>query len=326
MILSVRETDHSAADYEAIAAVIREVEPDEARGVGELREQDVHFREAGYDSTWLLAAETSETVGIARTGQMVSLGDGTTWLVSVDVRPQFTRRGIGTLLAATVERLAIDRGGNTMWGNARDDLPGSVRFAECLGYRAVDRDWQSTADLRTFDPHAWGSLLESVTDHGIEIVDVARLAERRSDWAERLHDLYTEIETDIPSPLSIQPIPEGLFRAQALESPQALLDGFFVALDGDRWVGLTEVRSIEGESKVLIQELTGVVSGYRRRGIATALKVTGMAWAKERGFTVVRTINAQSNAGMLAVNAALGFERGHGVVEYVKDLTGRVVS
>lgn len=326
MTLRIRETDYSAADYGAIASVVREVEPDDVRGVGELREQDVHFRDAGYDSTWLLAEESGETVGIARTGQMVSLGDGTTWLVSVDVRPHFTRRGIGTLLHAAVERLAIDRGGNTMYGNARDDLPGSMRFAECLGYRAADRDWRSAADLRTFDPRSWEPLLESVAGRGIEITAVAELRDQHADWVERLHGLYTDIETDIPSSFSIQPIPEGLFRSQALESRQALLDGFFVALDGDRWVGLTEVRSIEGESTVLIQELTGVVSDYRRRGIATALKVAGMAWAKEQGYASVRTFNAQSNTGMLAVNEALGFERGHGVVEYVKDLGGRVAS
>jgi GNAT superfamily N-acetyltransferase len=326
MTPTVRETDFSTADYEAIAAVAREVEPDDARGVDELRAKDVHFLEAGYDSTWLLAEESCETMGIAQTGQMMSLGDGTTWLVSVDVRPRFTRRGIGTLLQAAVERLALDRGGKTMWGNVRDDLPGSIRFAERLGYRATDRDRQSTADLRTFDPHSWQHLLDAVTEGGIEIVSVVRLRDLHADWVERLHHVYTEIETDIPSSFSIQPIPEGLFRAQALDSAETMLDGFFVARDGDRWVGLSEVRLWDVESKVLTQELTGVVSDYRRRGIATALKVTGMAWAKDQGFTAVRTFNAQSNTGMLAVNGALGFERGYGVVEYVKELGGRVAS
>lgn len=326
MTPTIRETDFSTADYETIAAVVREVDSDDARTMDELREKDADFIEAGYDSTWLLAEENGETVGIAQTGQMMSLGDGTTWLVSVDVRPPFTRLGIGTLLHATAERLAMDRGGKALWGNVRDDLPGSIRFAERHGYRATDRDWRSTADLRTFDPRSWAPLLESVADRGIEITSVAELRDQHADWVERLHDLYTEIEADIPSSFSIQPIPEGLFRSQALESRQAVLDGFFVALDADRWVGLTEVRSLEGESDVLIQELTGVVSDCRRRGIATALKVTGMAWAKEQGYASVRTFNAQSNTGMLAVNEALGFERGHGLVEYVKDLGGRVGS
>ena len=326
MTLSVRETDFSTADYEVFAAVVREAEPDESTTANELAERDVDFHEAGYRSTWLLAEVMGETVGVARTEQMVSIGDGTIWLVSLDVRPRFTRRGTGTRLHVEVERYIMDHGGKTTWSNVRDDLPGSVRFVEGLGYRAADRDWESTADLHTFDPRSRQDLVDAVTDGGIEITTVARIRDQRSDWFERLHDLYTEIEVDIPSSFSIQPIPAGLFRSQAIESTQALLGGFFVALDGDRWVGLTEVRRVEGEPGALIQELTGVVSAYRRRGIATALKVVALTWAKEQAYTKVRTFNAQSNTGMLAVNEALGFVRSHGVTEYVKDLGGRVAS
>ena len=57
------------------------------------------------------------------------------------------------------------------------------------------------------------------------------------------------------------------------------------------------------------QELTGVVKGFRRRGIATRLKRIGLGWAISNGYESVRTRNDSTNAGMIAVNRRLGFRR-----------------
>jgi GNAT superfamily N-acetyltransferase len=80
-----------------------------------------------------------------------------------------------------------------------------------------------------------------------------------------------------------------------------------VALDGGRYVGL--VFHVSGSPALLIVEVTGTARAYRRRGIAQALKLKSMAWAKQAGFSSLLVNNDLSNAGMLAINDKLGFER-----------------
>ena len=50
-----------------------------------------------------------------------------------------------------------------------------------------------------------------------------------------------------------------------------------------------------------------MTAAYRRRGIAFALKLEAIRYAKSRGFAVIRTNNHVVNHAMLQVNAALGF-------------------
>ncbi|NIT64923.1 MAG: GNAT family N-acetyltransferase, partial [Gammaproteobacteria bacterium] len=80
-----------------------------------------------------------------------------------------------------------------------------------------------------------------------------------------------------------------------------IAEGFLVAVDGDEFVGLTEPQRVEERDDVISQDLTGVAAQARGKGIATALKVTAAAWAKQSGYTSIRTYNNQANAPMLAV-------------------------
>ena len=162
-------------------------------------------------------------------------------------------------------------------------------------------------------------LVDRVTSNGIRIVSAALLAEERVDWKHDLHHLLTEVEVDVPTQYPIQRMPFDDFDALSL-GRQFLADAFLVAIDGDQLVGLTEPVLVDDVPEAISQSLTGVRSGYRGRGIASALKAQTAIWAIENGYTSIRTQNAQSNAAMLAVNDRLGFKRDHATIEYLKNL------
>ncbi len=90
-------------------------------------------------------------------------------------------------------------------------------------------------------------------------------------------------------------------------SPGYLPDGYLLAWDGERCVGQTVLwrDDLQGH---LSTGVTGVLREYRRRGIALALKAASLQFAKDAGFAAVRTHNATSNEGMLAINERLGFQ------------------
>ena len=70
---------------------------------------------------------------------------------------------------------------------------------------------------------------------------------------------------------------------------------------------MNSLNVTENEPGVLYNGLTGVRREYRRRGIARALKVKNLLWAKRNGYEVVKTWNDATNEGMLELNMALGF-------------------
>lgn len=62
---------------------------------------------------------------------------------------------------------------------------------------------------------------------------------------------------------------------------------------------------------------TGVIRDYRRRGIALALKVHGIAHAKENGYKKIRTMNESTNRAMLNINERLGFAKRPAWIAYM---------
>jgi len=103
-------------------------------------------------------------------------------------------------------------------------------------------------------------------------------------------------------------IPEfDVYKKTVIENPKFNSNSWLIVLDGDRVVGLNHLRKSELE-KGVHTGLTAVRRKYRRKGVATALKHTSLAWAKNQGYVWIRTDNASVNKGMLSINIRAGFK------------------
>lgn len=93
-----------------------------------------------------------------------------------------------------------------------------------------------------------------------------------------------------------------------LDMPYVLPDAYFIARDGDDYVGVSDVSLFEAVPGGLTQGFTGVKRDYRRRGLATALKISAIAYAQAHGYQLMQSFNKPEQAAIRALNEKLGFE------------------
>lgn len=317
-MVEYRHAEGDDINYDEIVAVAHAIEPDEYVSAADLRDWKSAQDRAGRMCVRWLAYIDDTIVGSAYVGESPWF-DRTMMIVHVMVHPDHQHQGHGRTLLEHAETTASDRGGERLISWTRETRSRAIRFLERAGFHENDRSWQSTLDLDGFDPTAWQGTVDRITSTGIRIVPISTLSTDRPEWKRDLHRLYAELEADTPTRFSLLPVPFEDFDSLSL-GRRLLADGFLVAMDGEHLIGLTEPLLVDDEPTAIAQELTGVRSDYRGRGIATALKATSATWAKSRGYISIRTENAQSNAPMLAVNDRLGFERDHAQIEYLKNL------
>jgi RimJ/RimL family protein N-acetyltransferase len=63
---------------------------------------------------------------------------------------------------------------------------------------------------------------------------------------------------------------------------------------------------------------TGTLRAYRGRGLALAVKLASIRWAREHGITSMSTHNDETNAAMLAINRRLGYRPAGRRVEWIR--------
>ena len=316
--IEYRMAEYGDFDIEAVVEIAHAIRPDDYESVAALSDWHDVQRSAGRMCVRWLASIDGQIVGSVYVGQSAWVPP-TTIILYVAVHPDHQKRGYGRALLERAEATASERGGERTFSWAEETWPRSMRFLDSATYEVVERRWESTLDLQRCDLGRFQDAVDRVVLSGIRITSVASFSAERGDWKRDLHRLYANVEKDVPAPFPIQEVRFEDFAALSL-SRRFVGDGFFVALDGDELVGLTEPQPVDDVPNAIEQNLTGVRSDYRGRGIALALKSQAAIWAAQAGYTSIRTQNAQSNAAMLAVNDRLGFERKRATIEYLKNL------
>jgi len=232
------------------------------------------------------------------------------------VHPEAEGRGIGRALYEHLMSAMAAHAPETLWIMIREDKARGRRFAEERGFSEKMLSWESRLDLASYDPTRFAAALERAAGAGIAIKDLTQLADD-PDRDRKLYEMRNPIIRDVPSPGETTDESFERFVERFWQNPSLIPEACFVALDGPRYVGYTGLYATPGEP-LLYTGLTGVSREYRGRGIAQALKVKSLSWAKGSGHKEVATWNESRNVEMLAVNEKLGFVRKHGWIDYEK--------
>ena len=151
-------------------------------------------------------------------------------------------------------------------------------------------------------------LSNSFTTSTIERTTLAELGDT-DDNRRRYYEADYRAAQDIPGEDYIQSWPE--YEVEVFGSEEYRPEGAYLALDGDQIIGVAHVM-LDSEHDRMENLFTGVLREYRGRGIAQAMKLLTIKYAKQSGVSEILTENDSENAAMLAVNGKLGYKRWHG--------------
>lgn len=241
--------------------------------------------------------------------------DRYTLMLGVDTEAQ--GQGVGHALWTAVTALLRGSGAQSLRVTAQEDHPVAPGFLHRRG--GVPDHWvfPSVLDLRTFDPEPFAPVFTRVAASGVTLTTLAQLRERDvPDLHGRLTELMNRVRSDVPRPEPAQPLSVQLFEEAVLGDFGLIPDAYVVATHAGAFIGQSTLFT-NGEDEELFTGLTGVVREWRRQGLALAMKLKVIEAARAHGGTRLITENASDNAGMLAVNTLLGFQRQPATASYL---------
>ncbi|MGL3200110.1 MULTISPECIES: GNAT family N-acetyltransferase [Curtobacterium] len=280
--------------------------------------------------------ESGVVVGSAAYDSKNEPGTTNCWL-SVGVDPEHQGRGIGSLLADHVERVARDEG-RTQWktyavsrqvGPASGDgflqaptghgaVPAdeaAVRFLQGRGWRFGQVNRISRLALPT-DASVVAALRERAVGAAGDAYRVHAWTGRTPErWLDGIALLRTRMSTDAPEGDMEEPEDvwdAGRLREQESELERAPRTMVTIAVEhvgSGALVGFTQLAVPVDPSRAVMQWDTLVLREHRGHRLGWLLKVEGIAFVEREfpGRPSIVTFNAEENRPMLDVNEAVGF-------------------
>lgn len=316
----VRIREAAEADDPRIVEIGNIVFPDFRETLDEFRHGRSRRLAAGLTDAIAVAEEPeARIVGYWHAHHMLGQFAPGRYRANVFVDPVCQGRGIGSALFDHMRAALVARRAEAIESFARETRPDIMAFLSRRGFRETLRTWELRLDLAGFDPDPYASYIDRVREAGVEMVTLRDEHTRDPEALRRAHALRETLMADIPSPIPFTPVPFEEFVHSNLESPRALPDAYFLAKVAGAYVGEANLRKPQ-DGTHLSHNITGVLSAYRGRGVAMALKLATIAYGRAGGYSEIRTWNEIRNTGMLVINERLGFVRQPAWITFEKTL------
>ncbi len=308
----------SESDYPALAAVANAAYPDYPQTPAEQRESDGK-RPAKVRWGRFVAEDSGELVGSGFWGNNDGMFHPQKFGLDIAVVPGVRGAGIGKALYDACLEATKPYDPILYRCQVREDEARSLRFVQERGFEEKMREWESRFDPASFVREGFREAEERVSGQGIHIKSLVELRETPG-WEQKLHALDCAVVSAMPMTDVYTPPDFDDWKKNCLENSGFWPDGYFVALDGENFVGESTLWTSQADDGQLYVGATGVLPEYQRRGIALALKLHACQAAKERGVRELKTWNATTNVGMLTINEKLGFVRQPAWINFEKAL------
>lgn len=296
----------SEAERLTCVDIFNEIWPEREMNLTEWEQNQSRIHEDHYHQQYMVDVE----------GQPVAMGSCTkAWWTSnpgkfqmnLFVPAGYRNNGIGTTLLNRFIEETTPFGLTNLSSWTRENQTDGIRFLQKHGFEQGLREPISEIDSAHFDGSRYQDKIDRVLAKGIQLKPLAEIQPEDPDWQMKAYDTIWELLQDVPMPEPLKRYSFDEWRKRTIETETFLPEGWFIAVDDGRWVGLSQLWQKPHTTRRLSTGLTGVVRSHRRMGIATALKVKAIEFAKAYGPAIINTGNEENNP-MYQLNLELGFE------------------
>jgi mycothiol synthase len=252
-------------------------------------------RQAG-ETTWLLASDGTNDVGVAIGVGGWHEGPGVARM-ELGVVPEARGRGAGSALLASLGSWGAALGYHELVGSVQEADATSLAWTERRGFAEVGRNTRLVLDLAGLEAP------EVAPPAGIEIVTWAE----RPELTRGIYAVACEAYADVPDGEDEAMLSFEDWLSIDMQGASDRPEVTFVALAGDEVVGYAKLHLSPSLPDIGSHDMTGVLRAWRRRGIAGALKRAEIAWAKQNGFTKLRTAPEERNEPSRRLNERYGY-------------------
>ena len=309
-------------DYEQIAAVWTSAYPGYPVTAEEVRHWDAHRDKKCVMVRFVCERADDPDAGIVGVGmynhEAHMFHPRKLWM-DIGVLAECQGQGVGKALYDHLMVDLLKRDPLVVRTYGREGNERALRFLADRGFVEHMREWESKLDVSAFDFAPHEDLDAKLLEQGIELRSLAELMDEPG-IERKLYDLEVILGDDVPAADTHTAPSFESFVERTFSSPNLLAEAYTIAIHDGELVGLSALW--KGQADEVIQTgLTGVRREYRRKGIATAMKVRGIRWCAEHGHATIRTENEQNNVGMLGINMALGFVKQPAWIAFAKTIS-----
>lgn len=319
-MLTLRPFNFSSEDYEALASIHKASYADSRMRATDYKRIDDYTPQAEYDWERTVAEWDGRPVGWGLYVRSLWLKEPDVYTIGWLTHPDFRRRGIAAVFWEHLKKEVLpSRSISALHVDVRGDVADGISFVEKRGFKQIAKSTESQLDLTTFDPADYAGLAAKIAARGIVLKPLSDLMSSDTDHMTKLVQLANVLREDEPTAEDQAPITADLFRNYYMSSDTFYPEGWFIAVDGEQYVGWCAVLPNPERPTHVSNGITVIARDYRRIGLATAMKVHVIEHAQAMGAEQIRTSNLATNP-MLTINQKLGYVAQYDSLEYRKFL------
>ena len=268
-----------------------------------------------------VAVDAGRVVGVGSFASAWWTGHRGSYTVHIAVDRHLWRQGIGGELSRLLYARLSTLQATQLLDWVRADAAEGRRFAAAQGFHetgAVLEEYRLHVPEAITDPYA--GLEGRLKGAGLRVASLAELGADDEPLLRGLQRLWAGADDAPPDPERlVASFPS--WRREVLDAAGASPETHWVALDGGRPVGMSFLKRLSDDAAE--NDYTCVAPAYRGQGIAVALKLRAIAWARQQGVRWFYTSSEAGNLPMIAINTHLGYQAGARRVAVARDLSRR---